>query len=153
SFFDLHASRRPLYESVARLRLAWADAGDGHPVFVGANALSIAGLLWPRAEGRAYLVADELAAELHGDALQEALEPWVEIGGLLEIPAGEPSKSLAQAERLLRELARAGMQRSDAIVALGGGVAGDLAGFCAATYQRGVAVVQVPTTVVAQVDS
>ena len=50
----------------------------------------------------------------------------------------------AEAERLLRELARAGMQRSDTIVALGGGVAGDLAGFCAATYQRGVAVVHVP---------
>ena len=60
---------------------------------------------------------------------------------------------MAEAERLLRELARAGMQRSDTIVALGGGVVGDLAGFCAATYQRGVAIAHVPTTVVAQVDS
>src|SRR5204863_4991714 len=58
-----------------------------------------------------------------------------------------------EAERVLRELARLGMSRSDHLVALGGGVVGDLAGFCAATYQRGVAVVQVPTTLVAQVDS
>ena len=54
---------------------------------------------------------------------------------------------------MLRALARAGMQRSDTLLALGGGVVGDLAGFCAATYQRGVPVVHVPTTVVAQVDS
>jgi shikimate kinase / 3-dehydroquinate synthase len=69
------------------------------------------------------------------------------------VPPGEHSKSLAEAERVLRALARAGMQRRDTVVAFGGGVAGDLAGFCAATYQRGVPVVQVPTTVVAQVDS
>jgi shikimate kinase / 3-dehydroquinate synthase len=60
---------------------------------------------------------------------------------------------LDEAERVLRALARAGMQRTDTLVALGGGVTGDLAGFCGATYQRGVSVVQVPTTVVAQVDS
>jgi shikimate kinase / 3-dehydroquinate synthase len=152
-FLELYARRRPLYESVAGLRLAWADVGEGHPVFVGANALGLAGSLWPRSEGRAFVVADERAAELHGRALREALESWVEIGGSFEIPPGEPSKSLSEAEHLLRALALVGMQRSDAIVALGGGVAGDLAGFCAATYQRGVAIVQVPTTVVAQVDS
>ena len=60
---------------------------------------------------------------------------------------------MAEAERVLRELARAGMTREDHVVALGGGVVGDLAGFCAHTYQRGVPVVQVPTTLVAQVDS
>ena len=62
-------------------------------------------------------------------------------------------KTLAEAERVLRELAQLGMSRADHLVALGGGVVGDLAGFCAATYQRGVEVVQVPTTLVAQVDS
>ena len=77
----------------------------------------------------------------------------VEVGRDGRVPPGERSKSLAEAERVLRALAAAGMQRTDTIVALGGGVVGDLAGFCAATYQRGVAVVQVPTTVVAQVDS
>ncbi len=60
---------------------------------------------------------------------------------------------MAEAERVLRGLAQAGMTREDHVVALGGGVVGDLAGFCAHLYQRGVPVVQVPTTVVAQVDS
>jgi shikimate kinase/3-dehydroquinate synthase len=152
-FFELHARRVPMYESVAGLRLAWADVGEGHPVFVGAGALGLGGVLWPRSEGRAFMVADQRAAELHGAALRDALRPAVEVAGSIEIAPGERSKSLTEAERVLRTLANAGMQRSDAIVALGGGVAGDLAGFCAATYQRGVAVVHVPTTVVAQVDS
>ena len=54
---------------------------------------------------------------------------------------------------MLSELARAGVRRDDSLVAFGGGVVGDLAGFCAAVYQRGIPVVQIPTTVVAQVDS
>ncbi len=152
-FFELHARRVPLYESLASVRLAWSDAGEGHPVFVGPGALEAAGTLWPRAEGRAFVLADERADELHGEALRRALSEGVEVAASFGIPPGESSKSLAQAERLLRGLAAAGMQRSDAIVALGGGVAGDVAGLCAATYQRGVAVVHVPTTVVAQVDS
>jgi len=71
----------------------------------------------------------------------------------ITIATGEEHKTLAAAEQVWRELAREGMGRLDRIVALGGGVVGDLAGFCAAAYQRGVPVVQVPTTVVAQVDS
>ncbi len=66
---------------------------------------------------------------------------------------GEQSKTIAHAEIVWTELARAGMTRSDVVAAVGGGVVGDLAGFCAATYQRGVRCVQVPTTLVAQVDS
>ncbi len=66
---------------------------------------------------------------------------------------GEPSKTLAEAERVLGELTRAGARRDDMVLAFGGGVVGDLAGFCAATYQRGVPLVQAPTTLVAQVDS
>ena len=71
----------------------------------------------------------------------------------VEIPPGEPAKTLARAEQVLRELARAGATRGDLVVAVGGGVVGDLAGFCAAVYQRGMRHVQVPTTLVAQVDS
>ena len=64
--------------------------------------------------------------------------------GLVEIPAGEEHKTLATAERVWHALVAQGATRADHVVALGGGVVGDLAGFCAATYQRGVAVVQVP---------
>ncbi len=71
----------------------------------------------------------------------------------IEIPPGEEGKHLASAERVLRELARAGAERGDLVVAVGGGVVGDIAGFCAAVYQRGMRWVGVPTTLVAQVDS
>jgi shikimate kinase/3-dehydroquinate synthase len=107
---------------------------------------------WPRdafglPEGSAaFLVTDETVGALHADALPERR-------GELRIPAGEEHKTLRVAERVWHTLARDGMTRTDHVVALGGGVVGDLAGFCAATYQRGVGVVHVPTTVVAQVDS
>ncbi len=69
------------------------------------------------------------------------------------IEPGEANKTLATAETVLSELARAGARRGDVIAAVGGGVVGDLAGLCAALYQRGLRYVQVPTTLVAQVDS
>ncbi len=65
------------------------------------------------------------------------------------VPAGDASKSLKQAEALYRQLLAAGMRRSDLIIALGGGVVGDLAGFAAATFLRGIAYVQMPTTLLA----
>src|SRR5205085_9968228 len=71
----------------------------------------------------------------------------------ITLAAGEASKTLASAERIWRELLTLGATRADHLVALGGGVVGDIAGFCAATYQRGVPVVHVPTTLLAQVDS
>ena len=83
---------------------------------------------------------------LYGDHL----EP---LAARVHVEPGEQAKSMAEAERLLRELAVAGMRRDDHLVALGGGVIGDLVGFCAHVYQRGVPVVHVPTTFVSQVDS
>jgi shikimate kinase/3-dehydroquinate synthase len=165
-FARLHAARRPLYESVAGAVLAdhaektpaFVDAlqrqtgarmiwsAQGYPVWVGAGVLDAAGrLLGDR--GRCFVVADERVHELHGARLAGLAAATV------TVPAGEQHKTMREAERVLRELARAGAQRADTIVALGGGVVGDLAGFCASTYQRGVAVAHVPTTVVAQVDS
>jgi shikimate kinase/3-dehydroquinate synthase len=153
SFLRLYGRRLGLYESVAPMRVAWAEAGVGHPVFVGPGSLDAVGALWPTPGARAFLIEDELAGELHGAALRASLAGHVDVLGSATIAPGERSKSLAEAERVLRALAAAGVQRADTVVALGGGVTGDLAGFCAATYQRGVAWVQIPTTVVAQVDS
>lgn len=69
------------------------------------------------------------------------------------IPAGEEHKTLATAELVLRDMARSGIPRDGELIAIGGGVVGDLGGFCAATYQRGIAVTHVPTSLVAMVDS
>jgi shikimate kinase/3-dehydroquinate synthase len=132
--------------------MLWSRAGGGHPVYVGTGVLDAAGALWG-GSGRAFVVADERVLALHGDRLMASLAGATEVAATIPIAPGESHKTLAEAGRVLRALAGAGMQRSDTLVAFGGGVAGDLAGFCGATYQRGVAVVQVPTTVVAQVDS
>ena len=88
-------------------------------------------------QGRRFLVTDYNA----GRRYAERLEP---LDGRVTIMPGEQSKTIAHAEIVWTELVRAGMTRADVVVALGGGVVGDLAGFCAATYQRGVRFVQVP---------
>jgi 3-dehydroquinate synthase len=72
---------------------------------------------------------------------------------LATVPSGEASKSLASAEEVCGKMARAGLDRKSFLVALGGGVIGDLGGFCAAIYQRGIPYIQCPTTVLSQVDS
>ncbi len=89
-------------------------------------------------------VGDRVAASCTAAGLRVTVEP---------VPAGEASKTLGEIERLSRVAARAGIRRRDVVVAVGGGVVGDLAGFLAASYQRGVRLVQVPTTLLAMVDS
>ena len=124
-------------------RMDWAvTQSGGYPIFVGRGLI---GADWPPTEGRPFGISDRTVAELYLE--QHGFEE------LLLVAPGERSKSLSEAERLLGELADAGMTRDDHVVAFGGGVVGDLAGFCAATYQRGVDFSQVPTTLVAQVDS
>ncbi len=126
------------------VRLLWASARSGsYPVLVGRRALEADP--WP-APGRRFLVSDETVLARHGERVAQ-------VEATIAIAPGEENKTLATVERVQRELALAGARRGDHVVALGGGVVGDLAGFCAATYQRGVPVVQVPTTLVAQVDS
>lgn len=167
-FWALHAERRPLYERLAdvvltdssrdavrravpairalppRARMLWARSASGdYPVYVGAGVLAHAPA--PRG-GRAFLVTDETVGGLYAEHVGE-------IAAVQTIPPGESAKTWQEAGRVLRGLAAAGMAHDDHVLALGGGVVGDLAGFCAATYQRGVPVVQLPTTLVAQVDS
>jgi len=167
-FAELYAEREPTYRALADavvpgrergatrrampwltrlpegVRLLWASARSGsYPVLVGRRALDAEP--WPAA-GRRFLVTDTAVGRLHGARLGA-------VAAEVAIPPGEEHKTLATLERVARELARAGAARDDHVVALGGGVVGDVAGFAAATYQRGIPVVQVPTTLVAQVDS
>ena len=133
-----------LTELPAGTKLLWATSASGeYPVYVGPGLLGAGS--WPL-PGRRFCVTDESVGPLYADRL----EP---LAGRVVLPPGEKAKTMAEAERALRELAHLGMTREDHVVALGGGVVGDLAGFCAHLYQRGVPVVQVPTTLVAQVDS
>jgi shikimate kinase/3-dehydroquinate synthase len=135
---------RALAELPAGTKLLWAASASGeYPIFAGAGLLDAG--WWPL-EGRRFCVTDSAVGPLYA----ERLEP---LAARIEVEPGEGAKTMAGAERVLRRLASAGMAREDHVAALGGGVVGDLAGFCAHTYQRGVPVVQVPTSLVAQVDS
>jgi 3-dehydroquinate synthase len=110
--------------------------------------------LRPLGVGRkAVLVSDATIRRLHGSRVAESLTTaGFSVTGL-DVPEGEPAKSLAVAERCWDALLSAGIDRTSTVLALGGGAVGDLAGFVAATYMRGVNFVQLPTTVLAQVDA
>jgi 3-dehydroquinate synthase len=99
------------------------------------------------------VVTDERVERIYGDKLIGALAASGFSTSLHIVSGGEPAKSFATAEEVCESLARAGVDRSSLILALGGGVIGDLAGFVASIFARGVPYVQVPTTVMAQVDS
>ena len=137
---------RRVPEAPPGARLLWARAASGsHPVWVGRGLLEAPP--WPLPDAsRRFVVTDEHAGPLHAHRAGPAQ-------ATLTLPAGEAHKTLATAELAWRHLAAEGARRDDHVVAVGGGVVGDLAGFVAATYQRGVPVVQVPTTLVAQVDA
>jgi shikimate kinase/3-dehydroquinate synthase len=137
-------SIRALTELPAGTKMLWASSASGeYPIMVGRGLL---GSGWWPLEGRRFCVSDTTVGPLYAERI-EPLERRV------EIEPGEAAKNMHQVTEVLEELAGAGMTRDDHLVALGGGVVGDLAGFCAHLYQRGVPVVQVPTTLVAQVDS
>ncbi len=129
---------------------------QAHLVHVGAGMLDRLGEL-ARASGlqpgRAALVTDSNVARLYGARAEAALAAAGFDATTIAVAAGEASKSIATLEQVYDRLVAAQLDRSSAIFALGGGVVGDLAGFAAATYLRGLAVVQVPTTMTAQVDS
>ena len=167
-FVALHAQRLSLYEEVADglvpagavgralpalvawtasppgTQLVWAASPSAeYPVFAGVGLLEAG--FYP-VEGRRFLVTDGQVARWYAGLLEPTM-------GTAMVMPGEASKTVAHAEIVWTEMATAGVTRDDHVTALGGGVVGDLAGFCAATYQRGIRLVGVPTTLVAQVDS
>lgn len=104
-------------------------------------------------DGRLFVVADERVAQRTQNIVAGTLAEAGHTVAAYLVPSGEESKNLRQAERIYHWLAEQRAERKDVIVAFGGGVVGDLAGFVAATYLRGMPLVQVPTTLVAQIDS
>lgn len=103
--------------------------------------------------GKVALVSSPPVNDLYGKtAHRSLLEAGFDVHTFL-LPDGEAAKSLSQVETLVSGFADAGMERTDVVIALGGGTIGDTAGFAAASYLRGVSLVQVPTTLLAQVDS
>jgi 5-deoxy-5-amino-3-dehydroquinate synthase len=162
----LSAERRDLYSGVARLTVDVDDAtpeqiaeeilsalvlevrvplgSRSYDVLIGPGARHRLPSLLPAAARRAVIVT------------QEAVPLGVETGrptARLELPDGEQAKTFACLERLCREFARMGLTRHDVVIALGGGAVSDVAGFAAACYHRGTAVVHVPTTLLGQVDA
>ncbi len=125
-----------------------------YPIHIGAGLLGDARLYAPFAKGkRVAVVTNPVVAPLHLENLQRALEE----AGAQSVPVliedGEQAKSWASLDRVIEALLAARLGRDALLVALGGGVVGDLAGFAAAVYQRGIPFIQVPTTLLAQVDS
>ncbi len=127
-----------------------------YPIWVGAGELSRLGdrLRQVGLEGRrVFLISDENVAPAHGQAVARALDAAGTPGASYVIPAGEASKSVRMANEIYAWLAAEKAERRDVIVALGGGVVGDLAGHVAATYLRGMPFVQLPTSTLAMNDA
>ncbi len=130
-------------------------ASTAYDVLIGDGLLqSAASILSPVVKsGPVTIVSDNTVYALYGDTLKRQLTINGNTVHSFVFPSGEASKNSGTYIRLLNFLASHGMSRADTIVALGGGVVGDLAGFAAATYMRGIRVVQMPTTLLSAVDS
>ncbi|MGI6298818.1 MAG: 3-dehydroquinate synthase [Saccharofermentanales bacterium] len=133
-----------------------SDQAGSYPIRIAGNALTLhAGIVAASCcrGRRAVVVTDENVAALYYQSLRQTLEAaGFEVASAVIRP-GEASKTMATALLLYEAFATAGLSREDLVIALGGGVVGDLAGFAAATYLRGIPLMQVPTTLLAQVDS
>ncbi|WP_254513107.1 3-dehydroquinate synthase [Anatilimnocola floriformis] len=126
-----------------------------YDIEVGSGLLSQAAAFFQaRHPGRhAVLICDANVSASYGQPLQQELTAAGYRCSFLEVPAGEQSKCLAQVERLWNELLACKTDRKSIVIAIGGGVVGDLGGFIAASFTRGLAFFQIPTTLLAQVDS
>lgn len=168
AFRELHANRTPVYEDTADAIIPNSPRGalrESLPVLrellgrkAGPRMLWAAGKSWGYpsvfdpgvlAEGDLWLSRRDAVTVTDTNLMK--IYPWLDEG--IVIPAGEEEKTLANVERVCSLLAKREFERGRQLAAVGGGVVGDLAGFAAAIYQRGTPFVQVPTSLVAQVDS
>jgi len=129
------------------------DLGERrYPIYIGRGLLGRAELLRPHIRGeQVCIVSNETVAPLYLDALRQSLDGYQL--DIVELPDGEQHKTLQTLSRIYDVLLDAQHHRTTTLIALGGGVVGDMCGFAAASYQRGVNFIQLPTTLLAQVDS
>jgi 3-dehydroquinate synthase len=142
-----------LQSPIERLRVA-LDA-RGYDILVGPGLIARAGseILPLMRRKQAVIVTDEIVADHHVVALEASLSGAGIAHRTIVLPPGEGTKDLAHFGRLVDDILACGIERGTMLVALGGGVVGDIAGFAAATLLRGIDFVQIPTTLLAQVDS
>ena len=132
------------------------DLGErSYDIVIGNGIVSSSG---PRIAGlfpdsKAIIITDETVDSLHGDTLRASLTNAGIDHCTHAVPPGETSKSFAMLERVVDAILANGMERNDVLIAFGGGVVGDLAGFAAGIARRGMPFVQIPTSLLAQVDS
>ncbi|MCJ7605236.1 MAG: 3-dehydroquinate synthase [Dehalococcoidales bacterium] len=141
---------------MASMKKVHVELGDNsYEIRIGSGLLERAGL-WMKEygyTGKAVIITDATVRDLYAGKLEKGLKQAGFTVTVLTVPPGEEHKTLETAAKLYGDLARAYAERTSPVFALGGGVIGDLAGFVAATYMRGLPLVQVPTTLLAQVDS
>jgi 3-dehydroquinate synthase len=128
---------------------------SSYEIYIGNGIIDRMGLLLAKHNwGERYLIiTDDMVAALHGARVQETLKEMGLKIDVVDFPAGEASKDMQTSLRIVDRLRARGADRTSALIALGGGVVGDITGFVASIYMRGIPYVQVPTTLLAQVDS
>jgi len=132
------------------------NLGDrSYPILIGEDTLPQLPAILDQlsVSGKVGVVTDTNVGPLYGDRVLNSIDRTGRDAALCVIPAGEHYKRLATIEGICTDFVRAGLDRGSVIMALGGGVVGDVAGFAAAVFMRGIRFIQVPTTIVAQVDS
>ena len=139
-----------------RVDLSQSAPSPSYDIVVGEGLLAEAGSLLESRLGKrpCVIVSDSNVAPLYAKKLESSLSgAGHSVLKTIVFPAGEASKNFAQVEAILNDFLAAGIDRKTAIIALGGGVTGDMAGFAASVAMRGIAFIQVPTTLLSQVDS
>ncbi|MBN2539535.1 MAG: 3-dehydroquinate synthase [Deltaproteobacteria bacterium] len=126
-----------------------------HEIYIGHNILDRMGLVIAKSNlaHRYSVITDSNVSALYGEEILGVLKEVNVKADLIEFPAGEASKNMETVLAIVRELINRGIDRSSALIALGGGVTGDITGFIASIYMRSIPCIQVPTTLLAQVDS
>jgi 3-dehydroquinate synthase len=128
---------------------------SSYEIYIGKEIMDRMGLIFTKQKWASHYICitDSRVLALHGERVQQTLREKGLKVDMIDFPAGEASKNIETILRLVDQLMMMGADRQSALIALGGGVVGDITGFVASIYMRGIPHIQVPTTLLAQVDS